>query len=60
MNDLPRRRKLYCLVPAEKALYESVVEIEKLPAHPKLSEAQNLIIKASEIVSDFIDGKLTN
>lgn len=45
INEMPRRRKLYCLVPAEKALWDSIVEIEKLPAHIKLTEAQNLVIR---------------
>lgn len=53
---IPRRNKLYCMIPAEKILYDAIQEIEKLPGHQKLTEAQNLVEKASTLVSDFVDG----
>lgn len=57
MNNLPRRRVFEKMTDAEKSLYNSIVEIEKMPANPKLTEAQRMVMDAMEIVSDFVDGK---
>lgn len=41
--------------PAEKAIYNAMVEVEKLGASPFLTEAIQMLSKAKDICSDFID-----
>ena len=54
-NEIPRRNRLDLNVPAEKAIYDAMQEVEKLPADVKLTEAVNLLAKAKDLVSDFVD-----
>lgn len=50
-----RRNRLDLNVPAEKAIYEAMQEIEKMPPSEILTEAIILLAKAKELVSDFLD-----
>jgi hypothetical protein len=54
-NEIPRRNRLDLNVPAEKAIYDAMQEVEKLPADVKLTEAVTLLGKAKDLVSDFVD-----
>ena len=54
-NEIPRRNRLDLNVPAEKAIYDAMQEVEKLPADVKLTEALTLLAKAKDLVSDFVD-----
>lgn len=54
-NEIPRRNRLDLNVPAEKAIYDAMQEVEKLPADVKLTEAITLLAKAKDLVSDFVD-----
>lgn len=54
-NEIPRRNRLDLNVPAEKAIYDAMQEVEKLPADVKLTEAVTLLAKAKDLVSDFVD-----
>lgn len=57
-NDFPRRAKLYECFPAELAITTAVGEIEKIGYDVRLTEAQILLNKARDLVSDYIDEKL--
>lgn len=54
-NEIPRRNRLDLNVPAEKAIYDAMQEVEKLPADVRLTEAVTLLAKAKDLVSDFVD-----
>jgi hypothetical protein len=56
-NEIPRRNRLDLSTPAEKAIYDAMQEVEKLPADVKLTEAVTLLAKAKDLVSDFVDAK---
>lgn len=56
-NEIPRRSRLDLNTPAEKAIYDAMQEVEKLPADVKLTEAVTLLAKAKDLVSDFVDAK---
>lgn len=56
-NEIPRRNRLDLNTPAEKAIYDAMQEVEKLPADVKLTEAVTLLAKAKDLVSDFVDAK---
>lgn len=54
-NEIPRRARLDLNTPAEKAIYEAMQEVEKLPADVRLTDAVNLLAKAKDLVADFVD-----
>ncbi len=54
-DEFPRRIRLDRMVPAEKAIYNAMQEVEKLSADVKLTEAVTLLSRAKDLVSDFID-----
>lgn len=56
-NEFQRRSRLDLNTPAEKAIYDAMQEVEKLPADVKLTEAVTLLAKAKDLVSDFVDAK---
>ena len=56
-NEIPRRSRIDLNTPAEKAIYDAMQEVEKLPADVKLTEAVALLAKAKDLVSDFVDAK---
>lgn len=56
--ELPRRNSLDKNVPAEKAIYDAMQEIEKLDADVRLTEAITLLSKAKDLVSDYVDANL--
>lgn len=56
-NEIPRRSRLDLNTPAEKAIYDAMQEVEKLPADVKLTEVVTLLAKAKDLVSDFVDEK---
>lgn len=55
IDGFPRRARIDHMVPAEKHCYDAIVEIEKLGADVRLTEAQQLISKAQGLVADVIE-----
>lgn len=55
---IPRRSRLDLNTPAELAITKAMYEIEKLPADVRLTEAVNLLSKAKEKLSDYVDEKI--
>lgn len=51
-----RRVYLDKMCPAEVAIYNAILEVEKMPADTRLTEAVILLGKAKDSVADFIDG----
>ncbi|MES2379729.1 MAG: hypothetical protein V4538_01720 [Bacteroidota bacterium] len=54
-DSVPRRAKLYMLTTPEKAIYNAVMEVEKIGADVRLTNAVNLLQQAKELVADFVD-----
>lgn len=57
-NGFPRRIRLDLYAPAEMAIREAVVEVEKAGAHPLLTDAVLLLGQAREKVADYVDLKI--
>ena len=54
-NKVPRRMRIDLLTPVEKAIYDAMQEVEKLPADIRLTDAVNLLSQAKDKVSDYVD-----
>jgi hypothetical protein len=52
-----RRNTLELMEPSELAILKAVQEIEKIGADIRLTEAGGLLLKAKDLVSDYIDEK---
>jgi hypothetical protein len=59
-NTIPRRAKLNENTPAELAIYNAMVEVEKLPADLRLTDAIVLLGKARDLVADFVDQSIAS
>jgi hypothetical protein len=57
MNEVPRRNRIDLFVPAEKAIFDAMQEVEKMEADVRLTDAVILLQKAREKVADFVDNK---
>lgn len=51
----PRRNRLDLNTPAEKAIYNAMQEVEKVGADPKLTNVIVMLVKAKNLLSDFVD-----
>jgi len=60
MNEFPRRIQLDKFVSAEKAIFDAIQEIEKLPPSPILTDAIVLLSKSKDLVSDYVDNEYIN
>jgi hypothetical protein len=56
-ENIPRRCRIDQMTPAEKAILDAAMEVEKAGAHPMLTKAVELLAKAQTAVADFVDGK---
>ena len=56
-TEIPRRIDLLRFTPAEKAIYDAVQEVEKVGAHPLLTDAVILLGQAREKVADYVDSQ---
>lgn len=54
-NNIPRRSRLDLNTPAELAIREAMLEVEKVGADPRLTEVTTLLNKAKELLSDYVD-----
>lgn len=55
MSDASRRNHMEYWCPAERAIYEASLEVEKMPAHVRLTDAVVLLSQARDAVADFVD-----
>lgn len=53
--EIPRRNRIDLYTPAEKAIYDAKLEVEKLPADPRLTDALLYLQLAQNLISDFVD-----
>lgn len=53
--EIQRRNRLDLNVPAELAITNAIQEIEKMGWDVRLTNAQNLLHQAKELVSDHVD-----
>jgi len=60
MNDIPRRIQMEKMVPAELAIRNAMIEVEKAGAHELLTDAIVLLGDALEKVGDFTDKQDSN
>lgn len=57
LSKFPRRNRLDKNTPAELAIRNAMLEVEKAGAHPLLTDAVILLGQAKDKVADFVDGK---
>lgn len=58
MNDIPRRARVDQWTPVEKTINEAVQSVERVGAHPWLTEAVTLLQAAQSKVADYIDREM--
>jgi len=51
----PRRNKLWLNTPAELAIFNAIQEVETVGADVRLTEITNMLVKAKDLLSDYID-----
>jgi hypothetical protein len=56
MTDIPRRAQLDRLTEAELAIRRAVIEVEKVGADVRLTDAVILLGAARDSVADYVDG----
>lgn len=56
-NGFPRRIRTDLFTPAEAAIRNAVMEVEKAGAHPRLTDAVILLQQAQDAVADFVEGR---
>ena len=54
-HEFPRRMRVDLMKPAELAIRNAVIEIEKMAPDVRLTNAQILLGQAKDLVSNFID-----
>lgn len=54
-TDIPRRIQIQLLTPEELAIYNLVGEVEKLGAHPFLTDCVVLLSDARKRLADWVD-----
>jgi hypothetical protein len=59
-NEFPRRAKLYENKPQELLIRDAINEVEKMGAHPMLTDVVILLSQAKEILADYIDFQIGN
>lgn len=59
MNDAPRRNQLQLNTPAELAIFNAIQEVERAGADVVLTEVVDILIKAKQLLGDFVDYKLS-
>jgi len=55
INAMPRRSCVDLFTPAETAIYEAMVAVEKVGAHPLLTDAVVLLGQARGKVADYVE-----
>jgi len=55
MNTIPRRARIDLLTPEELAIYNLISEVEKLGAHPLLTDVVVLLGDARNKLADWVD-----
>lgn len=53
--DILRRHNLETQTQAEKAIGKAIEEVENIGAHTELTETVVILLKAKEVLSDYID-----
>lgn len=56
-QNIPRRCFIDKLTPGEKAIYDAIVEVEKIPGDVRLTEVSAMLARAKDLLSDFIDNQ---
>lgn len=54
-NGFPRRAKMDEWTPAERAIYDAMQAVEKVGAHPLLTDAVILLSQARDKVADYVE-----
>lgn len=60
LNDLTRRFDLDKCTPSELAIYNAVIEVEKIGADVRLTNAVILLLQARNLVADYVDENIEN
>lgn len=59
-NNTPRRARLDLCTPAETAIYNAILEVEKTGADVRLTDAVAKLVEARTLVSNYIDEQIQN
>jgi hypothetical protein len=54
-NEIKRRNRIDLMTMAEKSIYVAMVEVEKLGADVRLTNAGILLQKARDLVADYVE-----
>ena len=55
VNGFPRRARLDLMSPVERIIFDAVQEVEKVGAHPLLTDAVVLLDQARNKVADYLE-----
>jgi hypothetical protein len=55
VNDIPRRIRMDCWTPAERAIAAAMQAVEESGCHPLLTDAVELLAQARNKVADFVE-----
>jgi hypothetical protein len=55
VDGVPRRARIDLLTPAETAIRNALIQVEKVGADVKLTDAVILLTKAQDLVADYIE-----
>lgn len=56
---MARRNDLTLMTASEKAIYDAIVEVEKVGADPKLTDVTLQLQNALNTLSDYLDSKIS-
>lgn len=56
-DEIPRRVRIDKLTPVERAIYDVMLEVEKMGADERLTRAVTLLSDARSAVADYVDGQ---
>jgi hypothetical protein len=60
VDKFPRRNQRQLLTPAEIAIQDAIIVLDKAGAHPLLTDALDYLKKAQSKVADFVDKRIEN
>lgn len=59
MNEIPRRIQVEKMTPAELAIRNAVLEVEKMGADVRLTNIVNILLNAQTLTADYVDSNPT-
>lgn len=57
-DNTPRRLRLDLNTGGELAIFNAVQEVERMGADPRLTEVSEMLLKAKNLLSDYVDSEI--